>query len=124
DPVAQGGGALELHRLGGRRHVLGQLGLYLRRLALEETLGIRDERRVSCLVDEPDTGRAASLDLVEQARPRAAGEHRVRTVAEQKHLLQLVQRPVDRAGTGEGAVIVALLLLRTAMLLDLRERMF
>ena len=65
-------------------------------------------------------GRTA-LDLVEQARPVAGLEEAVGAGAEQEQLLQRVQRVVDRSGTGEGAVILALPFARAAMLLDARE---
>ena len=61
---------------------------------------------------------------MQKARTGAALEHRVRTIAQQKHLLQLVQCPVDRTRAGEGSVIGPLVLLRAAMLLDLRKGMF
>ena len=124
DAIAQRGGAFEFQRLGRLGHIPGQLGLHLRRLALQEPLRIRHQRAIARLVDMADARGGAALDLVKQAGPRPAGEHRVRAVAQEKDLLQLVQRPVDRARAGEGAVIVALFLLRAAMLLDLREGVF
>ena len=121
--VPQGCGPFELHRVGGRLHFRGKLFLDPGAIAGQEPLGILHGGRVILLGNQPDTGARAALDLVEQAGPGPAVESRVGTVAQQKDLLQLVQRPVYRIGAGEGSVVVALLLLRAPMLLDLREGM-
>jgi hypothetical protein len=120
DAVAQRGGALELHR--GRRfgHLRGERRLHVRRLALEEAFGILDSAAVVGLGDVAHAGRAAALDLVEKAGPRPAFEGGIRAVAQEEHLLELVQRPVDRACGGERPVVVPLLL-PPPVLLDLRE---
>ncbi|EKE43377.1 hypothetical protein OCGS_2569 [Oceaniovalibus guishaninsula JLT2003] len=123
DPVAQGGGALELHRGAGLLHLAGKLGLHLGGAALEEVFGILDQRAIIAFADLADARGAAPLDLVKQAGPGTGFEHRIGAVAQQEHALQLRQRPVDRPRTGEGAVIIALLGLGAAMLLDLRKGM-
>ena len=88
-------------------------------VAREEVEGLSDQPVVVVRRDLAGAGRAAALDLVEQAGPGAADELAVRAVAQQERLFQLVQSAVDCAGAGEGAEVVALFLLRAAMLLDL-----
>src|SRR5690606_16111372 len=58
----------------------------------------------------------AALDLVEQAWTTAVGVVAVGAVADQERLLQRSDRPVDRAGGGEGAEIAALAPAGAAML--------
>ncbi len=72
-------------------------------------------------VDAADTGGATALDLVLQARPVAAREHRIGTVAQQEGTLKRGDRPVHRTGRRERAVIVAPALARPPVLEDLRE---
>ena len=104
-------------------HRRGELLLHLGRLARQEQHRVLDQRRIVALADQPDAGRAAPLDLEEQAGPRPALEHRVRAGAQQEGLLQLVQRPVDAARRGEGPEVAPRLLAQAAVLLHLRERM-
>ena len=89
----------------------------------QKPLRILNGGSVVFLADIADAGRATAFDLIEQTGSGAAIEGRVGAVAEQEHLLQLVQGPVHRAGTGEGAKIAALFFLRAAMFLDLWELM-
>ena len=121
DPVAQRRRALELHRLRGRLHLGRELFLHLCRAAREEAFGIGDRGGIAGAVDMADAGPRTPLDLVEQAGPRPAVEHRVRAVAQKERLLKLVQRPVHGARTGEGPEIDALLGLGATVLLDLRK---
>ena len=121
DAVADRRRPLELHRPAGRRHGLGKLLLHLGRSPGEEQYRVLDHDRIVGFRDQPDAGRAAPLDLVQEARPRPAGEHRVRAGAQQERLLQLVERPVHAAGRGEGAEVAPRLLARAAVLADLRE---
>ena len=123
DPVAQGGGAFKLHRVGGVLHLTRQLGLHLRRLALQEALGVGDRHRVIFRADLADAGRAAPFDLMQQARPGARVKGAVGAVAQQEHLLQLVQSPVHSTRAGEGAEIGALGRFRATVLADHREGM-
>ncbi len=67
-------------------------------------------------------GRTA-FDLVQKAGPRTGIKYRIGAIAQQKNLLELVQRPVDRARAGKGAVIRTLLLFCAAMFLDLWKGM-
>src|SRR6187455_3722917 len=79
DAIAQLRRALEIHLLRGFVHLLGELILNEPALSGEELFRLRDQRRVTLLIDAADTGRTAALDLVKQTRPRAALEYRVRT---------------------------------------------
>ncbi len=60
---------------------------------------------------------------MQQARPRAAFIHRVRTGADQEGALQGGDRAVDRPDRGEGPEIIARPVACAAMLDDLRRRM-
>ncbi len=89
-------------------------------------------QEVSCLVHElpvfacPDLSDArgrAALDLEQKARTRSGLEDRIRAAAQQEGALERVQRPPHGAGRGKRSEIVALPVLRTAMLDDLRRFM-
>src|SRR5258708_8851236 len=99
----------------------GERGLHLARLAGEERRGLVDELAVARLVDAPDARSRAALDLVEQARPGARREHRVRARAQQERTLQRGERLVDRAPPPEGAEILAVLLSGPPLPVDPRE---
>ncbi len=115
--------ALEIERLRGGVHLLDQRILDRAALALEEGFGLVHQLAIALLVDAPRAGRRAALDLKEQARPRARGEHRIRARAQQERALQRVQRPRHRAGTCERSEIEPLGRMRAAMLQQLREGM-
>ena len=123
DAITQRGGALKLHLFRGLRHLLGQRFLHIRGFARQEPFGIADAFGVVGLRDLADTRPGAALDLVLQAGPCPAVEHGIRAIAQKKDALQLVQRPVHRARTREGAVICAFVFLRAAMLVDHRKGM-
>ena len=74
-------------------------------------------------LDIADAGRRTALDLVQQAGPRAVGIDAVGAGAQQEGLLQRVDGAVHRTRRGEGAIVVALAVARTAMLGELRHRM-
>jgi hypothetical protein len=120
DPVAVQGRRLELHGVTGFLHAPGHGPLDRAALAGEKATCLVDQFRVSLLAHITDAGRGAAFDLVLQARPGAAVEHRVRAVADQEGALQGCDRPVDRSGRGEGAEIVALAGLRSPVLDDPR----
>jgi hypothetical protein len=80
-PVAIDGGQLIVLRLGGRRHLLAELGLHAGRFAGQERLRVGDQLGIIRLVDAPDARRRAAADLVEQARPRTVGEKAVGTAS-------------------------------------------
>src|SRR5690606_94703 len=90
-----------------RRHRVGP--------SLEEQHRVLDVARVLLLRDQPDARRAAAMNLILQARPRAVGEIRVVALAEPKELLQLVQRGPDRAGARIGPVELAAFRARAAV---------
>ena len=118
--VADGAGALEIQRVAGRLHVAGEPCLHVAAPAREEILRLLHELGVILQRDAADAGRRAALDLVEQAGPRAAGEDAVGAGAQQEGALQRRDRAMNRAGGGEGAVVVALARAGAAMLGDLR----
>ena len=60
---------------------------------------------------------------MEHTGARARFINTVRAIAQPKGALQGIERTVDRARTGKGAVIIALNIARAAMLGDLRRRM-
>ena len=61
--------------------------------------------------------------MIQQAWPVAIVEETVRTAAQQKQLLQRIQRLVDRSRAGKGAIIMPLVPPCTAMFLDTWEFM-
>ena len=68
------------------------------RVAAQEALGVGHVARVVVRRDQADAGRRAAPDLVQQARPRAVGEHRVLAGAQAEHLLQQLDRLLHRPG--------------------------
>jgi len=123
DAVAQGGGALIRHRLGGRRHLGGEFFLNPGGAPRKIEPGVTHLRGIVLAADLAHAGRGATLDLVLQAGACAALEHGIRAVAQLKDALQLRKRPVDRAGAGKRAVIAALFAFRAAMFPDHRKIM-
>ena len=65
DPIAKGGGALELQALGRLLHLLGQRLLHVAGLAAQKRAGLIDQLPVLGFRDPADTGGAAALDLVQ-----------------------------------------------------------
>ena len=120
DPVAHRRRALEFHGLRRFGHLGGQRLLDPFGPPRQESLSIAHTRTVILAAYQSAARAGAALDLILQAGPRPRLEILVRAVAQQEHALQLVQRPVHRTGTCEGAVVIALLGLGAAMLLDLR----
>ena len=99
-------------------HGGGDLRLHLLAAAGEEILRLADQFGIVVVRDLAGAGTGAALDLVQQARPRAALEDRVGAGAQQEGPLQRIDRAADGAGRGEGAEIVALARARAAMLED------
>ena len=122
-PVAQHGRTFEIKRFGRALHFLPQLCLHGRRFAVEEGFGVGNQAVIGLVINPPNAWRGAALDLIQQAWPVAIVEKTVRTAAQQKQLLQRIQRLVDRSGAGKGAVIMPLVPPCTAMFLDTREFM-
>src|SRR5690606_406675 len=84
DTVAVEGGAFEIHRLAGRFHLLRQSFLDRPALAAQEALSLGDQPGIVLDRNTADTGCGATLDLVQQARPRPRVEDGIRTGAQQK----------------------------------------
>ena len=103
--VAYLGRLLELQRLGVFHHLRLQPVHDLLLLALQEALGVRHISRVVVGGDQLHARTRAALDLVQQARPAAVVEHRVLAGAQPEHLLQQLDRFLDRPGAGVRAEI-------------------
>ena len=123
DPVAQGCGAFKLHLFAGFGHLTRKIGLHIGGLALQEALGIGNEGGIALWTDLGHTGSRTALDLKLQAGAGAPVKHGVRAVAQQKDLLQLIERPGHGPCRSKGAEIAALFRFLAAMLLDLGEGM-
>src|SRR5262249_50120617 len=121
EAVAVDGGALEVERGGGLLHLRRQLVLHRPALARDKRGRLAHPPPVFGEIDLARAGAGAALDLIEQARARAALEESVGTGAQQKGALQRRDRAVDRPDRGERAVIIALAGARTAVLEDLRR---
>src|SRR3546814_1946942 len=102
DAVAQRGRRLEVEIFARFLHLPAQALLNLAAAAGEEIVRLADQRRVIGRADTADAGRRAALDLILQAGTGAAGEDRVRAVAQPEGALQHRERLADRAGRGEG----------------------
>ena len=103
--VAAGGGLLEGEALGGGLHPVREVVDDLARLAVEEAGGEPDVGGIGLGLDQPDAGRGATLDLVQQAGTRAVGEDGVLAGAQLEGLLQQVDALAHRPGVGEGAEV-------------------
>src|SRR5262249_56769418 len=88
ETVAVDGGALEVERGGGFLHLRRQLVFHRLALARQERVRLAHQLTVFGEIDLARAGAGAALDLVEQARPRAAPEEGVGTGAQQKRALQ------------------------------------
>ena len=121
DLVPDLGRLLELQRLGARHHLRLQRIHQLLLLALQEALGVGDVARVVVGRDVVDARARAALDLVEQARPGAVGEHRVLAGAQVEHLLDQLDRVLHRPGGRERAEVAVLLVDRAAVVGDARK---
>ncbi len=121
DAVADQRGGLEIERLGRFLHLHREALLDIVAAARQKQLSLLDQPGVFLAADAPDAGRAAALDLEQQARAGPVGEDAVAARAQQKRLLQGDQRAVDRAGRGERPEIGAGLVARAAKLGQLRK---
>ncbi|KAF1856274.1 hypothetical protein Lal_00000685 [Lupinus albus] len=121
--VAQHRRAFEIERFRSLRHLPFDLALHGGRLPPQEIARLAHQIGIVVLADPADAGRRTAPDLVKQARPVAPCHEAIVARAQQKQLLQRVDRGVDRSGTGEGAIVVPLRLARAAMLHDARKRM-
>ena len=120
DAVAQARGALDFQSLCGGAHVLRQPVAHGAALAGEKVPGFLHQQAIVLCRDLARAGTRATLDLPEQAGPRAVLVIAVRAGAQEEGALQGVERAVDRPDAGEGAEEVALAIARAAMLGELR----
>ena len=121
DPVTQARRRFKIQRFGRIGHFLDQAVLHVAAFAVQEIFRLHHQFAVCSFIHPPDARRAAALDLKQQAGPRAGGEHRIRTGAQQKSALQCVEGAGDGAGAGERPEIGALGAAGAAMLQKLRE---
>ena len=121
EPVAVFGGLLVVEPVGRFLHQALIHLAHVLALAAQEAHGLPDQRVVLVEADLAGARRRAALDLMQQARPRAALEHGVRARPQQERPLQHVDGAVDRAGRGERPEVFALAVARAAMLEDLRR---
>ena len=99
-----------------RHHARLELLQQLLGFAAQHRLGVRHVGRVGLGRDQVDTGPRAALDLIEQARSRAIGEHRVLTGAQPEHLLQQQDGFLDRPGTWVGTEVAMAFVHRAAVI--------
>ncbi len=115
DLVAQFGGTLELQRLAGLLHRLGQLVDHRIAAPFEKHLGMAHVVAIVLHADQPHARRAAAADLVLQARPRAIAEIAVLALAHLEQLLHQAETFAHRVGTGIRPEIAPRQVLRAAM---------
>ena len=121
EPVAVERRGLEIEVVRCCFHRARKLRLHLLARAGKKCVRLRDEAIVVVERDLARARRRAALDLIKQARPRAACVDGVRAGADQKRLLQRVDRAADRAGRCERSEVAALPPPRAAMLHDRRR---
>ena len=122
DLVANARRALEFERGRRRLHLRLQLDQHFIRLAAQEQRRAFDVVAIFLFADEAHAGRGAALDLVEHARPRTVGEHRVLARAQHEDLLQRRDAVADRARAGERSEVPVAAIERAAMEAQLRKR--
>ncbi len=122
DLVADPRGALEFQCRTRLVHLRLELRQHLGRLSLQEQHRALHVVRVVGRGDEADAGRAATRDLVQHARARAVGEHRVLAGAQLEHLLQQRHSLAHRARARERAEVPVLAIELAAMEGELRKR--
>ncbi len=119
EPIAQYGGALEIERLGRLVHFACEIFLYGAAPARQELLRLPHQLVIGGARYLARAGRRAALDLVEQARSRAAVEHGVRAGPDQEGALQRRDGAVHGVDGRERPEIVAFAVARPPMLQDL-----
>src|SRR5260370_21602670 len=75
--IADERGGIEIEGLGSCLHVFGEGRLDVLPASATEVTRLGDEASIVFPIESSNAGRAATLDLIEKARPRAAGEHAV-----------------------------------------------
>ena len=99
---------LKLQPLGVRQHALLQSLHHRPRFAAQQGFGMGHVLGIGFGRNQAHTGRAAAFDLVEKARTRAVGKHRVFAGAQAKHLLQQQNRFLHRPAARVGAEVAVL----------------
>ena len=123
DAVTIGRGRLEFERVARRGHAIGKPTLDLPAAAREEGPRLLHQHVVVGFADPAHARRRATLDLILQARPRAAIQHRIRAGAQREGALERVDREVHGACGRERAEVIALPALGTTVLGNLRPAM-
>ena len=100
--IAPGRGPLVLQGLGRGVHAPLQVGLQLGGVPREDPRGLLHQALVLLPIDQPDAGRAAELELVLDAGPRAIVHLVVGTVPQGDQAMQVREGPTHGAGTGVG----------------------
>src|SRR3954468_10495876 len=108
----------EIERIRRLLHFARELLLYGAALAGEEQRRLAHELGVALVRDLAGARRRATLDLMQQARPRAAFVYRIGARADEKRAFQRGNRPVNRLRRGEGPVILSRSGTRAAVLGD------
>src|SRR5262249_30233848 len=106
--VAINGGRLEVEPLGGQLHLLLHLDADGLAAPGKEADRLVDQLAVLTVRDDAGAGRRATLDLIEEAGPRAALVKGVGAGADQEGALHCVDRAAHRAGRGERPEILPL----------------
>jgi hypothetical protein len=121
--VAMESRLLEAQRVGGRLHARADAGEQLVVLALQEHRRADDVGGVIGCADRLHARPATAADLVQQAGPRAVGEHRVLAGAQAEHLLQDVHALAHRVGIGVGPEVAVGLVGRPPVIAQARVGM-
>ncbi len=122
DAVAVLRGALELEHLGVAHHLGLQLGHHRLVVAQQEALGVVHVARVVGRRDQAHARARAALDLVQQAGPRAVGEHGVLAGTQAEHLLDQLDRLLDGPRARIRAEVLVLAVDGAAVVGHARER--
>ena len=121
EAIAIFGGLLVVEPVGGLLHQALVHLAHVLAFAAQEAHGLADQHVVVLEADLARARRRAALDLMQQARARAALEYGVRARSQQERPLQHVDGAVDGASRGERPEVFALAVARAAMLDDLRR---
>ena len=121
--VAQLSSLFKLQLLGMGQHALLQRLQHVLRLSAQKRSSAVQIALVVFGAHQVHTRPAAALDLIQQTGPRAVGIHRVFAGANAKHLLQQLNRLLDRPGIGVRAKVVVLAVYAAAVVAHARKRL-
>ena len=119
--VAHRRGLLEFQLGGEAMHLLLEFLHHFALPAEQETRCIRHIARVILVADQADARRRAAPDLMQQARPRAVGEHRVLAGAQLEHALQDLDAFAHGPRARERPEVLVLLVDRAAVIRHARK---